>query len=148
MMPAVNVLALCLLAAAELHHVPPEGMLALMEVEGGWDGAEILNKNGTKDLGVMQVNSAEVPAIAENWGVDRTVAHSMIRDNSCVNFQASAHILRQKIDGAHGNLLLGLAHYNSANPKYGIPYLRKVLRAALRQRDVLESYRRQGDEKK
>lgn len=130
---ASTVLAACMMVAAELNGVPTAATLAILEVEGGRPGQEVLNTNGTKDLGPMQVNTIWVPHFAAEWGVDRATAHRRIRDDACVNVMVASRILRIKIDEAGGNVLLGMAHYNSRNPQHGVPYLQKVLRALLRQ---------------
>ncbi|MDR9468928.1 MAG: hypothetical protein RI559_11815, partial [Marinospirillum sp.] len=48
----------CAATYADFYEVPMVIMMAIREQEGGWPGAEIKNRNGTVDLGVMQINSA------------------------------------------------------------------------------------------
>ena len=45
-----KVLVKCLLAASLQNQVPPEALLAIMEVEGGRSGLEVKNANGSFDM--------------------------------------------------------------------------------------------------
>jgi hypothetical protein len=57
----------------------------LRDQEGGWVGAAILNTNGTRDLGPLQVNSAWVPRIAALIGRSTVEVHSWLRWDPCFN---------------------------------------------------------------
>ncbi|MEJ0061709.1 MAG: lytic transglycosylase domain-containing protein [Alphaproteobacteria bacterium] len=121
-----QMIAACLLLAAQTYHVPPAVMIAMMHVEGGRVGQEVHNTNGSYDLGPMQVNTVWMPQLARLWGVDGGTARQWVRDNGCVNVYVSAWILRQKIDEA-GYLRGGIARYHSATPWRGGRYAGKVI---------------------
>lgn len=116
----------CLLLAAQTYNVPPAALIGIMHVEGGHVGQQVLNTNGTYDLGPMQVNTIWLPQLAKLWHVDQSTAQSWVRDNGCVNVYVSAWILRQKIDKTYG-LYNGIAHYHSATPGRGQNYADKVI---------------------
>jgi hypothetical protein len=127
-----QVLAACLLFAANTYQLPPQALIAIMHVEGGKVGQSVgPNKNGSYDLGPMQVNTLWVPKLAKIWGVDNASAHRRVRDNGCVNIHVSAWILRQRVNET-GNLYKGIAAYHSYTPQHGNRYLQKVVVALRR----------------
>ena len=132
-MLACKLLAQCLLAASLQNQVPPEALLAIMEVEGGRPGIEVKNKNGTYDLGLMQVNSLWIPEVSRLWHISKEKARTRLREDNCFNINVAAYILKTKIKEGGGNLLQGIARYHHAHPKYGHPYREKVLRAYYKQ---------------
>lgn len=141
----ISALAACFMAAELAHGVSAKDLVAIYEVEGGWPGAEISaaemvnaqkQRVKTWDLGLMQVNSSWVPELSEVWQADRQTVYRMLRDDACININAAGYVLRKKIDGAGGNRLLGIAHYNNRRPEIGVPYLVKVLKAMKRQQQV------------
>jgi hypothetical protein len=125
-MITAQALAACLMIAAQTYQVPPAVMIGIMHVEGGRVGQQVLNTNGSYDLGPMQVNTIWLPELAKLWNVDRRTAHAWVRDNGCVNVHVSAWILRQKIDSA-GSLVRGIGHYHSATPSRSVGYSNKVV---------------------
>lgn len=127
-MITAHVLAACLLLSARTYEVPPAVMLGIMHVEGGRVGQQVgPNKNNTYDLGPMQVNTRWLPDLAKAWNVDVKTAHTLVRDDGCVNVRVAAWILSQKIRDA-GSLFGGIAYYHSATPHHGAPYAAKVIR--------------------
>ncbi|KKW93031.1 lytic transglycosylase domain-containing protein [Sphingobium chungbukense] len=64
----------------------------LRDQEAGWIGAEVLNSNGTHDLGPLQINSWWVPRIAHM--LDRPPGHVRywLRYDPCFNAQAARWI--------------------------------------------------------
>ena len=120
--------AACLLLAAQNQGVPPAVLTGIMQVEGGRAGLEAgPNKNGTYDLGVMQINTLWLDELSKHWGVSKYTARRWVRDDSCINIEVAAWVLRRKIDEAGGSLTRGIAYYHSATPRYGNKYARKVI---------------------
>lgn len=127
-----QVVAACLMMAAETYSVPPAVLAGIMEVEGGRVGQSVgPNTNGTYDLGPMQINTIWLPELARHWGVSENSAKKLVRDDPCVNLHVAAWILRQRINDS-GNLTLGIAHYHSRTPRFGHKYARKVIGAMKR----------------
>lgn len=135
-MIAGQVVAACMMIAAQTYTVPPAVLVGIMEVEGGKVGQAVRNTNGTYDLGPMQINTIWIPELAEKWRVSQPHAKKMVRDDPCVNIHVAAWILRQRIDYT-GNLTKGIAGYHSFTPRHGHPYARKVI-AAMRRMDLIE----------
>ncbi len=127
MLLTTKTFAACIVLAANTYNVPPAVMIGIMHVEGGRVGQEVgPNRNGTYDLGPMQVNTRWLPMLQKAWNVNSSTARAWVRDNGCVNVHVAAWILRQKMEDA-GSLWGGIAAYHSSTPRYGIPYANKVV---------------------
>lgn len=132
-----SVIATCLMMAAQTYNVPPAVMLGIMRVEGGRVGQAVgPNKNGTYDLGPMQINTLWAKKLSSHWNVSYETAFRMIKDDPCVNVSVAAWILRQRLNES-GNLTLAIAHYHSKTPKFGYVYARKVI-GAIKQMDLIQ----------
>jgi soluble lytic murein transglycosylase-like protein len=120
--------AACILAASNTYHVPPAVMIGIMQVEGGHVGQQVLNFNGTYDLGPMQVNTIWMPQLARQWHVNVPTAKAWVRDDACTNVYVAAWILKQKI-AEGGSLYNGIAHYHSMTYEKGSHYASQVITA-------------------
>jgi soluble lytic murein transglycosylase-like protein len=79
------------------------------------------NKNGSYDIGLMQINSSWLP-ILKKYGIDE----SRLGD-PCVNLQVGAWILSQNMQRM-GPTWEAVGAYNARNPKLRIEYARRVYR--------------------
>jgi len=123
-----KVITACLILAAQIHSVPPAVLLGIYKVEGGQVGQEVKNKNGSYDLGPMQINTLWLPELSEKWGVSQATARKWVRDDACTNMGVSAWILRSHFDETK-SLSRAIAYYHSRTPSRGRRYREKVLRA-------------------
>lgn len=123
-----KVLAACLMMAAQTYSVPPAVMVGIMQVEGGRVGQQVLNTNGSYDLGPMQINTIWVPRLAKYWGVEEGTAKRWIRDDPCTNMGVSAWILRRHLNET-GSLSKAIAYYHSRTPTLGYAYKNRVVTA-------------------
>ena len=123
-----KVLAACLMMAAQTYSVPPAVMVGIMQVEGGQVGQQVLNTNGSYDLGPMQINTTWVPRLAQYWGVTEATAKRWIRDDPCTNMGVSAWILRRHMNET-GSLSKAIAYYHSRTPELGYSYKNRVVSA-------------------
>jgi hypothetical protein len=128
----------CIVAAANLHRLPPAVLVVLLNVEGGTIGHVSKNSNDTVDIGPMQVNEIWLPKLAQHWRASVADTFEALRDNFCANLEGGAWILRLALDEAHGNLWTGVGIYHSHNPGYQADYLRKVLRQTLTFQQLVE----------
>ena len=119
-------LATCIFLASQTYSLPPAVLVGISMVEGGKVGQQVKNKNGSYDLGPMQINTLWLPELAKTWGVSRSRAWQLVRDDACTNVHVAAWILRKKTIEA-GSLYQGIAHYHSKTPKHGLPYRKKVV---------------------
>lgn len=123
-----QVLASCLFIASQTYQVPPAILMGIQTVEGGQVGQAVKNKNGSYDLGPMQINTIWIPELAKYWNVDQATAIRWVKDDPCTNINVSAWILRQHINET-GSLSQAIAHYHSRTPYYGRRYKKKVVEA-------------------
>jgi len=121
-----HLFAACLMIAAQTYSVPPQVLVGILHVEGGRIGQQVANKNGSYDLGPMQINTIWLPELAKNWGVSQKVAHKWLRDDGCTNVNVAAWILRQHLVET-GSLAKAVAQYHSRTPSKGSSYKAKVV---------------------
>jgi len=123
--------------AAQTYNVPPAVLVGIHQVEGGKPGQAVgPNKNGSYDLGPMQINTIWIPELAKKWNVDNTTALRWVKDDPCTNMGVAAWILRGHINETK-NLSKAIAHYHSRTPTYGVPYKAKVV-SAMRSKGLLK----------
>lgn len=114
----------CINQAAVTYLVPATVILSVLLTENGKNGSANQNKNGTYDLGVMQINSAFLPQLAQ-YGVTR----EQIQYDPCINVMASSWILSQKMtlpSTASESYWQQVANYHSVTPKLNQDYQHAV----------------------
>lgn len=125
-MAASKILAACLMLASQTYSIPPAVLVGIYKAEGGKVGQEVANKNGSYDLGPMQINTIWLPELAKNWGVSESTARKWVRDDACTNVGVSAWILKQHLDETQ-SLSKAIAYYNSRTPRHGTKYRSRVI---------------------
>ncbi len=121
-------IAACLDAAARHHRVDPRLLRAIAAVESGFDATAIgaPNRDGSHDIGLMQVNSRWLPRLAR-FGIDAR----RLRE-PCVSAYVGAWILAGNIR-RHGPVWRAVGAYNARSPERQASYVRKVVRELARQ---------------
>lgn len=119
----------CFIHASNVNHVSLSIAAALMKTEGGRPGMMKRNKNGSYDLGVMQVNDRTwVRKIANNYfNGDYQRAYITIRDDGCFNVLMGTQIFSTYLQEAHGDYLTAIGWYNSHTPEYMHKYQQTVI---------------------
>lgn len=125
-MAASKILAACLMLASQTYDVPPALLVGIYKAEGGKVGQEVVNENGSYDLGPMQINTVWLPDLSRRWGVSQAKAHQLVRDDACTNVGVAAWILRGHMNETQ-SIAQALQHYHSRTPKYGTKYKARVL---------------------
>ncbi len=115
----------CFIREADRNGLDPYVLLAVMKTENGRPGEVALNSNGTRDLGMMSVNTVWVPELAKRLGVAESTLTYRLASDGCANIAAGAWILKQRIAEA-GSLWEGVARFHSSNPVKQGPYLKRV----------------------
>lgn len=123
---SAKVLAACLMLASQTYSVPPAVLVGIYKAEGGKVGQEVANKNGSYDLGPMQINTIWMPDLAKRWGVSKATARKWVRDDACTNVGVAAWILKGHLDETQ-SLSQAIAHYHSRTPHHGTRYKKKVV---------------------
>lgn len=109
----------CINHAAQTFHVPATIIVSVMKIENGWNGAAIRNKNGTYDLGVMQVNSSWLSQLTK-YGITK----NDLQFDPCINVHTATWILAKGL--AKGEGWQGVGNYHSATPIHNLKYRKKV----------------------
>jgi soluble lytic murein transglycosylase-like protein len=117
----------CLDDAAAYHHVSSQLVHAIAMHESRMRADAIhLNANGTEDIGLMQVNSGELPGLAP-YGIRRE--HLF---NACVNAYVGTWILARKIR-RFGLTWKAVGAYNASTPWKQLDYANAIYRRLQRQ---------------
>lgn len=114
--------AACWQQAATSYGVNPDLLYAIAKTESGLNPRAInRNKDGSYDIGLMQINSRWFPLL-EKYGVGREQLF-----DPCVSIQVGAWILAQNMRRL-GNSWNAVGAYNSGNPVLRMKYAMRVYR--------------------
>ena len=106
----------CIKNAAEYHDVDAQLLRAILVVESRLNPKAINhNRNGSRDIGVAQINSIHLPTLQ---------VHGIQEDqllDACVNTYVGAWLLRKQI-ARHGLNWFGVAAYHSTTPDKNYRY--------------------------
>jgi len=92
------------------YQVNPYLLGAIAKQESGFNANAVRqNSNGTKDIGVMQINSSWLPMLAK-YGITEEMLH-----DPCINIEVGAWILRQRQE-RFGNTWEAVGAYHSMTP--------------------------------
>ncbi|MEI6209343.1 MAG: lytic transglycosylase domain-containing protein [Desulfuromonadales bacterium] len=116
--------AFCFEEAGRLYGVSPRLLQGIARVESGMNPAAInRNRNGSVDMGLMQVNSFWLKTLAAS-------AQDLI-DKPCYNVMVGAWILSDCLD-RHGKTWKAIGCYNAADHDKRVNYSWKVYRELLK----------------
>jgi len=116
----------CVVRVSEEMNVPVALILSIMDAEDGRVGRVSGNKNGSYDIGPMQINSWWLPLISLAG-----VSEENLLNDGCVNVAVAGWLLRELLD-KHKSPEAAIALYHSLDPYYGRRYLHSVLKKALK----------------
>lgn len=120
----------CMALVASLYGLPPRVLPSIQVIEGGWAGAAVRNRDGSEDLGVMQVNTLWVGPLVLYTGLPSQQIRERLIAEPCFNIAAAGAILRGYLDEAHGDLMRAIGYYHSHRPALALPYQMRVRQAA------------------
>lgn len=100
-------IAACIQQASERYAVPRQLIYAVAAAEGGYPGAKVRNKNGTYDLGRMQINTSNLPELARYGITKQGLAH-----DECLNINIGAWKLATNLQRENGDWHRAIARYN------------------------------------
>lgn len=115
----------CVRFNSEYFHVPELAIKAILDVEGGRMCTVSKNSNGSYDLGLMQINTINLPYIQEQYP---DITAEDIACKPCLNITAGTWLLSQRIR-EENDVWKGIGHYHSRTPKYRDRYLKKISRS-------------------
>lgn len=100
---------------------------ALRDQEAGWIGAEVRNRDGSYDLGPMQINSWWVSRMARLVGRRSDDIRHRLRYNVCFNVEAARWILLSNL-AASSDYWQAVGAYHSPTPVLRDRYAIRVAR--------------------
>lgn len=101
--------AYCFASASARYNLPPESLLGLAIVEGGKVGTVSHNKNGSADLGLMQVNTLW---LKESSPLNGYLNFERLRTDICTNVHAAAWILASHVKRTGGDIWRAIGMYH------------------------------------
>lgn len=129
-MPAAYLACVALVSA--FFHLPPRVLPSIYAAEGGRPGLVAQNRNGSADLGLMQINTLWVAQLARHTGQSESRVRHRLTHEPCFNIAAAGAILRIYLDEEDGDLLRAVGNYHSHTPARNRAYQERVLSAARR----------------
>lgn len=129
-----HLLTLCLLSASQANHVPPDIAASILYVEGGKVGTISQNKNGSVDLGVMQINDKVWLSTVSKalFKGDTNKAYNALIYNPCTNIKVGVWILGLNLRRCKGDVWAAVGRYHSSNPVLAEQYISRVKRINMR----------------
>lgn len=125
----------CIRVAAKAFGIEPLPLEVLLKVEAGALGMASPNKDGSRDLGPMQINTVHLETFAK-FGI----TYEDLRDNvGCKNVWAGAYLYALEYRRLHGDVALAIAYYHSRTPERVQIYLdmvRQVIDREIRARQA------------
>lgn len=125
MLAAEKAINQCIHRAASGRPWLAQTLRALRKQEGGWIGAEVRNRDGSVDLGPMQVNNWWVPRIARLINRSEPQVRSWLRDDACFNVDAARWIFLSALHNSK-NFWRAVGIYHSPTCTRQILYARQV----------------------
>lgn len=122
----------CMLVVASTLGLPPRVLPVLQAMEGGTVGMVNTNTNGTADLGVMQVNTLWIPALAAQAGLPEVETRRRMIEEPCFNIAAAGLVMRHYLAETGGDLLLAIGDYHSHSRDLNAAYQAEAVRMARR----------------
>jgi hypothetical protein len=140
--------AYCIVSASHRFSLPPEALLSLAMVEGGRRGTSSINTNGSKDLGLMQVNTLWLKGASP---LSAYVNFTSLVNDVCTNVHAAAWILATEVKKSGGDVwrAIGKYHHPSNNQlaqnyivkvNGKLPLARKILTSVPEYQNVLGTF--------
>lgn len=116
----------CIVRAASHYGAHPDIIRAVLKVEGGKPGQVRRNKDGSFDMGPMQVNSVHLPELAK-YGITQ----AMLTNDECLNIHIGTYYLQKHIITTPGSWTpsgywKAVGKYHSATPERNVRYQYRV----------------------
>ncbi len=122
----------CMALTSAFYQLPPRVLPSIQTVEGGRPGLASPNRNGSEDLGVMQINTLWIGPLARHTGLPPAEVRDRLLHDACFNIAAAGLVFRIYLDEARGDLMRAVGNYHSHTPVRHQAYQAKVMRSATR----------------
>jgi hypothetical protein len=88
---------------ASWYHLPPRVLPSIQAIEGGRVGLVHPNKDGSEDLGVMQINTLWVGPLARVTGWPEVTVRDRLLNDPCFNIAAAGRIMHIYLNETKGS---------------------------------------------
>ena len=122
----------CMASVAAFYHLPPRVLPAIQAVEGGRPGLVHVNRDGSEDLGVMQVNTRWIQPLSRQTGIGAGATRQRLLMDPCFNIAVAGAIMRIYLKEADGDLLRAVGFYHSHTTRLAERYQALVIGEARR----------------
>lgn len=85
-------------------------------MEGGRPGLAAANKDGSADLGVMQINTLWIAPLAQHTRQPESTIRRRLLNEPCFNIAAAGAIVRIYLNEAKGDLMQAIGNYHLQTP--------------------------------
>ncbi|MGD0430438.1 MAG: lytic transglycosylase domain-containing protein [Acetobacteraceae bacterium] len=116
----------CMSAVAAFYQLPPAALPAIHAAENGRAGIVRHNRNGSDDLGAMQINTIWLPMLSAGTGLPQDRLRDALIRQDCFNVAVAGAILRIYLHEAGDNLVRAVGYYHSHTPSLRVAYERRV----------------------
>lgn len=121
----------CMAFIAAVNHLPPRVLPSIQAVEGGAPGTVHRNVDASEDLGVMQVNTRWLPALAGYFGMNVPTVRARLIAVPCFNIAAAGAVLRLYLTEEKGDLMQAIGDYHSHTKLLNQQYRVQVVHSAM-----------------
>ena len=117
----------CIAAVAAFYHLPLTTLVAIQKVEAGRLGLVRSNKDGSQDLGPMQINTRWLRPLARQTNLPAARLRQALISDACFNVAVGGAVLRLDLNARKGDLLEAIGDYHSHTPGLHEAYQARVL---------------------
>lgn len=112
------------LSNAAMHWDVPKAILEaiIIHESGGQPNARNINKNGSRDYGLMQINTINIKSL-KSKGI---IKHERMLMHPCTNIHAGAYLLSQKFK-KYGYNWRAVGAYHSETAQFRDKYAKKIM---------------------
>lgn len=115
----------CIIESANHYGIPEVYLRIIRDIEGGKVGTLKKNTNGSVDIGVMQINTINLPDILTEF---ENVGWVELAMEPCTSINVAAWFIKKKLKKANKTSPINaLMDYNSSTPEVRIHYAFKVM---------------------
>ncbi|PJE09587.1 muramidase [Legionella sp.] len=125
----------CAILAAIKYEIPTNIVLAIAEKEAGTPGLWVKNKNGSYDVGAMQLNTTYLQDLAK-FGI----SPDDVAQAGCYAYDLAAWRIRGHLQHDKQDLWTRAANYHSKTPKYNRIYREDLIKKATKWKNWLNHY--------
>ncbi len=115
---------------ASIYNLPPRVLPSIQAIEGGHRGSVSDNRDGSQDLGVMQINTLWIGPLARYTTKPAAAVRARLINDPCYNIAAAGAILKTYLIADRGDLMQAIGDYHSHTLMLNRLYRGEVMQAA------------------